>query len=151
MTTIATDGRSMAGDGLATLNHAIVSQNHVKVVRLSDGSLFGATGDTGQIKRVAAWLEDGADPGAYPHDLKEAVVLVLRPDGKIYTLDELSAGYLDPIEAPAAIGAGERYAMGAMDAGASPEEAIRITSRRDPYTNDRVTVLHLFTTKKENE
>lgn len=38
MTTIATDGKSMAGDGFGHMRGTIVEKDAVKVVRLADGS-----------------------------------------------------------------------------------------------------------------
>ncbi len=141
MTTIATDGRSMAGDGLATANRTICARQMVKVHRLSDGSLYGACGDDGDGQRHQAWVEGGC-VGQPPEKMESGFgFLVLRPNGELFEGSE--NGILCPIDAPFAIGSGFDVAVGAMDMGADAERAIEITSQRDVWTGGKITVLHL--------
>jgi ATP-dependent protease HslVU (ClpYQ) peptidase subunit len=44
---------------------------------------------------------------------------------------------------PAAIGSGSLLALGAMEAGVSPEQAVGIAAKRDIGTGGKITVLHL--------
>lgn len=138
MTTIATDGKSMAGDGLATRRDMITCETAIKVHRLADGSLFGGAGDKPELAALRAWI-DGGEKGPRPK-AKDMVALVLKPSGELWYYTE-SAGA--PTEVPNAVGSGEELAIGAMEAGASPEEAVAIAARRNTATGGKITVLEL--------
>lgn len=134
MTTIATDGRTMAGDGISTSLDIIMRRNAPKVRRLPDGSIFGFAGRTADANALYSWLADG-QKGA-PPKIKEGRALILRPGGRIEHIG--SDGDLIEIEAPAAIGSGGELAIGAMEFGANPKQAVEIAARRDPFTGGRI-------------
>jgi hypothetical protein len=79
MTIIATDGKSMAGDGLCTGNGMVHDSNVQKVFRLKNGSLVGICGTAYGCNPFVAWLENGGDPPPLP-DSFEALVLQLDGD-----------------------------------------------------------------------
>jgi ATP-dependent protease HslVU (ClpYQ) peptidase subunit len=137
VTTIATDGFAMAGDGQAEAMDTIIAFNRAKIRRLPDGSLFGMAGRSADSETLSRWLIEG---GKKPK-LGSLSALRLYPDGRLEWISELC----DPIQidAPCAVGSGMDYALGAMDAGASPERAVRIAARRDPGTGGAITVLHI--------
>lgn len=145
MTTIATDGKSMAGDGNSYCNGTLAARSSVKVHRLKDGSLFGACGSSGWGDKLQEWCDSWAQGGIPAGDPPKGDdgdgFMILRPDGTL--LQGGSDGLAVPIDAPFAIGSGMDYAIGAMDAGASPEEALIIASERDKSTGGKITVLHL--------
>lgn len=133
----------MAADGQSTVAGTIVRTKCRKIERLPDGSLFGAAGDAAQGYALRDWLAKSEDErGPYP-ELKDVSALVLRKDGSVVMYDTMSRGYPDPLELPVAFGSGEQYAIGAMDAGATPEEAVRISSKRDPDTGGEIQVERL--------
>lgn len=142
MTTIACDGLGMAGDGQAEANEAVLSRTRPKVRKLSDGSLFGGAGPATELDLLAQWLIEG---GKKPK-LEKLTALRLMPDGKLIYFTEKC----QPIEidAPCAVGSGGEFAMGAMDAGATPQEAVEIASDRDPHTGGVITYLELPATQK---
>lgn len=137
MTTIATDGRSMAGDGQAGRGDLITRASAVKVHRLADGSLFGGAGDAGQLIDLRAWLEGG---GARPK-AKSLAAFHLKTNGELWYYGDNESPVLS--EAPNAVGTGEALAIGAMEAGATPEQAVAIAARRDINSGGAITVLHL--------
>jgi len=51
--------------------------------------------------------------------------------------------YLSGVDVPFAIGAGSDYALGAMDYGASPEEAVRGACRRNVFTGGEIQVVNI--------
>ena len=59
--------------------------------------------------------------------------LVLTEQGNIYAFNSLSR-WLKMDEKYAAIGSGSTFALGAMDSGATPKEAVKAASKRDPYS-----------------
>lgn len=86
---------------------------------------------------MARWLIEG---GGKPK-IKDTAALRLMPDGKLFYVNES----LEPVEvgAPCAVGSGMDFAIGAMEHGATPEEAVGIASKRDPGTGGTITVLSL--------
>lgn len=139
MTTIATDGRSMAGDGQSDVSGTILNGAAAKVTRLSDGSLFGMSGTSWDRTAVTEYLENG---GTKPKT-DRMMALVLRPDGTILYFNEKMTQSV--IMAPAAVGSGMDFAIGAMECGASPEDAVGAACRRDTSSGGKITVLHLET------
>lgn len=138
MTTIATDGRSMAGDGLSIMDGTIVATNSVKVEKLTDGSLFGACGSAADALHLVEFLNGGCI-GDWPHRTDNFGAIVVRPDGSVFTCSENDG--LIKVCAPIAMGSGADYAVGAMDAGASPAEAVSIAIGRDPRSGGSISVV----------
>jgi ATP-dependent HslUV protease subunit HslV len=138
MTTIATDGKSMAGDGLCTDHtETIVDMARPKVFRLSGGRIAGGAGNSFDVDAWMAWLEAGkAGPCPIASDRFNGVILTL--DGTILWVDY--KGREVPSPAPVAIGSGQDFALGAMAAGASPARAVEIACARDCYSGGEITV-----------
>src|SRR5687768_11861660 len=137
MTTIATDGRSMAGDGAQFMNEIQRASNAAKVVRLPDGGLVGCSGNSHDCEAFRQWLI-GGQVGPRPR-AKSLSVLHLQPDGTLLYYNQSGPGVV--AEFPAAVGTGNELALGAMLAGASPKRAVEIAAERDPFTAGRILVL----------
>lgn len=146
MTTIATDGRSMAGDGITlTANEIVANHTATKVQRLSDGSLLGCAGSTAVKHRIRDWLEAqlaGKSP-PFPSIKGPFSVIWLRRDGTARYFNEDGRENWSALGFPFAIGSGAELAMGAMAARKSPREAVEIASRHDPYTGGVIIELAL--------
>lgn len=141
MTTIATDGKSMAGDGMLCDHcETIVNLGGRKVHRLDDGRIIGASGNSFDIIAWRDWLKSGRE-GACPIESDQFAGLVLHPNGVVHWVDHKGREIVTP--APCAIGSGQDYAIGAMEAGASAEQAVTIACRRDPHSGGDITALHL--------
>lgn len=141
MTTIATDGRSMAGDGQREHRGTVIMRNAVKIRRLSDGRIVGTAGDVAFGMAMVDWLENGGDVPTFPSDSDGGIVLLLNPGGSASIFDKY--GKEMPVELPCAIGSGMDLAIGAMEAGASPRDAVAIAARRDGGTGGHIAVLNL--------
>jgi ATP-dependent protease HslVU (ClpYQ) peptidase subunit len=139
MTTIACDGKSMAGDGLATCGDAIFGRRFVKVRPLSDGRIVGVSGSAFHIEPFVEWLEKGGEKPKIDTNNFEA--LVLQTDGTCLCYDAECRAV--PEDVPTATGSGRAFAIGAMDAGADASDALAIAARRDTHTGGQITVLHL--------
>jgi ATP-dependent protease HslVU (ClpYQ) peptidase subunit len=137
MTTIATDGKSMAGDGLREMCRTIVDTKAQKVRRLADGRIVGTSGDTALGLQVVEWLEGKAPKPDRKVD--DFAAIILYPSGKVETLSDC----FQPIEVevPVAVGSGMDFAIGAMEAGKEPEEAVAIACKRDPGSGGKIIVL----------
>lgn len=138
MTTIATDGHTMAGDGLVVSGSTVFGVNLQKVHRLKDGRLVGLCGSGYAQRPFMTWLEDGGDK---PKLAEGFEAIVLLPDGTCRSYDE-NCDWL-PEEVPSACGSGRQIAIGAMEAGKTPLEAVEIAARRNTETGGTITVLHL--------
>lgn len=137
MTTIATDGKSMAGDGVRLHFDTIITTNARKVCRMQDGRIVGTAGDVAFGLAMVEWLgSDEAKP-----DLpsgSEGTILILHPGGSASVIDK--HGKEIPVMLPCAIGSGADIALGAMLAGASPAEALEIAISRDTGSGGTITV-----------
>ncbi len=132
MTTIATDGHTMAGDSYCGGDcfHTEIR----KVFRAKDGAILGSAGQAFDYTGFLAWYEDGGELNVT--DGFEG--LILKPDGRVFCVD--SKGRQFEHQVPAAVGSGAAVAYGAMDAGASPAKAIAIASKRNAFTGGSITV-----------
>lgn len=140
MTTIATDGRSMAGDGLSNYSGIITSEACTKVFRLADGRLLGCCGPTSEYERFREWIDAGADREKLPKIDNGFQALICGAEGiELWEYD----GTFTRFDRPMAIGSGMPFALAAMDCGHSPERAIEIASTRCVHTGGKITVLHL--------
>jgi 20S proteasome alpha/beta subunit len=137
MTTIATDGKTMASDGQAEACGTITASRRAKVVKLGDGSLYGSSGRKTDSDALARWLIEG---GKKPK-VEKLSALRLMPDGVLLYYSET----LEPceVDTPCAVGSGMDFAIGAMEFGASPVEAVKIACKRDPGSGGEITVLAL--------
>lgn len=139
MTTIATDGKTMAGDGIRVHRDTVVNKSAQKVRRLDDGSLLGTCGDVALGYMLIDWLNGKSDkPALNPETGFSA--LHLQVGGTVVMYDQ----HCTPMpvdQLPFAIGSGMDLAIGAMDYGATPEEAVAIAASRDPSTGGMITAL----------
>lgn len=140
MTTIACDGKSMAGDGLITTGDVISDTRFAKVRRLSDGRIVGMAGNAYNWDVYWTWLDNGTE-GEPPKVHETFGCLVMRPDGSLWSYDEL--GRCFPENAPCALGSGGSFALMAMDCGKSAEEAVAMACGRDTCSGGEITCLRL--------
>lgn len=135
MTTIATDGKSMAGDSLVTANSERVGFA-IKVRRAKDGRIFGCCGDAADAVLFGQWI-NGELPEKPTLDERFAA-LVLNADGKVFYHGQK----LVPLEymVPMTLGSGEGIAMGAMLMGADPRKAVELSILRDAHSGGEITV-----------
>jgi ATP-dependent protease HslVU (ClpYQ) peptidase subunit len=131
----------MAAEGRSTLSGTILTDNNLKIVRLSDGALFALAGEDAYVDPLLAYLEGDSEdlPKA---DSSPFTARVVEVDGTI----KLYEGVGDFIIADVpfiAIGSGAAYAYGAMDMGADPEHAVFLACKRDPNSGGDIQVEHV--------
>lgn len=147
MTTIAIDFEAMqiATDTQNTDSSGTAYRCR-KVERLNDGSIFLGSGHLLSIGKAKRWAEKRFDEKFRPEwpelfgkraDEYAFSCVVIRTDGtKILIDDEMEPQRL--FDKHLAIGSGGSYAVAAMDAGASAEQAVKIACKRDLYTSEPV-------------
>lgn len=138
MTTIASDGITVAADGLIVKGTERIRTDAVKVTQRG-GYTFAATGHTAAMEPAIAWFLAGAKPADKPG--MGWSLIVFHPDRCESYSDE--APYPDRYPYPAAFGTGAEYAMGAMRAGACPAKAVAIAADLDTHTGGTITELEV--------
>jgi ATP-dependent protease HslVU (ClpYQ) peptidase subunit len=134
MTTIATDGFQIAADGQSTRKDSVTGTNRRKLYPLPDGSFVGAAGRTVDAERAVRVLYEGGNADA-PGDY---TLMQLHRNGKV-DVYEGSLRAVIRMKPPYAIGSGADVAMGALLAGASAHEAVKIAAKIDVYTGGKIT------------
>lgn len=139
MTTIAWRDGIMAAD-TATYIHGgdcRMPGETGKMWRLADGRVMGHAGSRRDAHGLMRWLED--PKGDPPNTGDVAAIVVGRGGGRSMLVFDGSSER--EVEAPFyALGSGAQAALGAMYAGASAEDAVRIAMLVDPYTGGDVRV-----------
>lgn len=137
MTTIAAKDGCMAADTQLTGDYRLRAQ---KIVQLADGTLVGGAGCWHRCWAAMLWMLGGEQ--GEPPKIKDAVLLIMRPDGSLWIAeDEFPAFPL--LDREAAIGSGAAAAMMAMRSGVSAGDAVKATCRIDCGSSDPVQMLRL--------
>jgi ATP-dependent protease HslVU (ClpYQ) peptidase subunit len=149
VTTIAAKGGMVAADSQITGNGGSRKGRVRKLVRLSDGSIFGGAGNYCAVRRLFQWADTGFE-GKRPPKTQDAECLLIRADKSVWCLD----GQGDPYEVEGdfhAIGSGGDYALGAMAMGADPLKAVRVAAEFDPMTSGPFQSERLVATRKRKK
>lgn len=149
MTTIAWDGKTLAGDRQVTSNSSRVTEV-TKIAKRKDGALVGACGETCTASAFIRWFlddEQGPKPELKTHTPEcNAGAIVIRPNGKAEAHDQFG---WHPIETKYyAMGSGDAFAIMAMRLGQSATKAVKLASEFDVYTNSKVNSVSLEKKKK---
>lgn len=119
-----------------------------KIKRLPSGCLWGGAGGDDE-RDVMKRVRNVKDPEDLPsnrvlRNIKTDVVgILVFPNRDAYIIATGKDASMYKAEEPVAIGTGKSCALGAMDAGASAEEAVRIACRRDHNSKEPVHTLAL--------
>ncbi|MDB6036001.1 MAG: proteasome and subunit [Verrucomicrobiales bacterium] len=137
MTTIAFRDGILASDSLASYGETKVPGDMQKLFRLRDGSAAGVTGSEGEWRRVIAWLDgDRGAPQPQPIGENRSSVIVLHIDGTIEIFED---GYhFTESSKFMAWGSGQPAALGALHAGMSAADAVRIATMVDKSSGGAV-------------
>ena len=146
MTTIALDANGfIAADSLTTFGNERGRNAQTKIVRYGD-VLYAFAGLTTAKHALARWHSEGADPDKQPkfgeNPDHEWTMLVIRASSPVLYYHAGSA-YGMEIEPPFAIGSGGNFALGAMWAGSSAEEAVEIATHLDVKTGGKIQVVNI--------
>lgn len=138
MTTIALDNAGyIAWDSQITAEGARLPYI-IDKVWIADGKIYAFAGDVGVMDKIIEWHRAGAVAEGYPKGSWSLLVL-RRRGASVYTDD---APFASKVQAPFAIGSGTAYALGALAAGASAFDAVRIAAKYDTHTGGKVNTLH---------
>lgn len=135
MTTIAYKDKVFAYDSLTTMGNTVLRRNADKAVKYND-CIFFVAGTEADTQSIIEEYESAKTNQFQSHNEYDSEALVL--DNRqiyLYQIDN-SRYYVTQlrIDDIVAIGSGARFALGAMYAGCSAEEAVKIASQLDVYT-----------------
>lgn len=138
MTCIAVRCGVMAADSQCGGPHRLT---YHKITKL-DHAIVGVCGNVADAQVLVKWFINGADrlkPPAWVNHTGEkpdAEIIVMLPDGTVYTIDD----HLARIERSefCAIGSGASAALGAMHMGADPRRAVEVAALVDVNTGGAV-------------
>lgn len=132
MTTIITDGKTVASDSLQ-VGQFIDQISAIKIYRIGQ-RIVACAGQQVAAAKFVSWKQgDGEKPTFDDEEDFEAIEI---SGGRVWHYDK----GLVPIEVgfPTAIGSGADYAMGAVLSGASPKQAVEVAKKLDPRTGGRI-------------
>jgi 20S proteasome alpha/beta subunit len=137
--------RMMAADSRCSDGYAMHLTNCRKIFRLKNHALLGTAGDSDD--RLVRDILSKATPRKLPSRAALAETktefhgILVFPKGQVFVIDigwhEHAAegewmGSIDPItDDLVAVGHGQQFAYGALEAGKNPRDAVRITCKRD--------------------
>lgn len=127
MTTIAWDGKTLASDSQSNTSFAV--QNKIKKIHVVGDKVIATSGCRGT---ALSFVNGEFD--RFPNDEADALV-VHKKTGKCFYQGHMAAIEQGKIHA---IGSGSDFAMGAMLAGATSVEAVKIAIKLDPNSGGRV-------------
>lgn len=137
---IAADSFNTDASGMARLVN--------KIELLDNGAYFLGSGHLKSISVVKQSVISGEDADwdfftdGDVDDLAFSCVVVSPDMSRIMVIDEELTWY-EVLDEYVSIGSGSSYAIGALDAGATPEEAIKIAINRDGNSGEPVQVVYL--------
>ena len=124
MTTIAYDGRTLAGDKLA-VQHDVVSKV-TKIHHIPDG-MVGFSGQTDRIGVMLEWFRNGRVAADWPEQLNsgDAEALFVALDGSVLVYSSSPYPIVED-QKFYAIGSGVKFALAAMHLGKSAKTAVAV-------------------------
>ena len=141
MTTIATDGVTIAADSSGFFDTIRAVRPCVKII-VSREAIYALCGSNAMRMPVLAWIESGgAVPDMPTCSGADWAMLAITKTGALMYSSEMP--FPTQISYPFAMGSGEKFAYGAMAAGAEPKEAIAIAARFDAHTGGAVDVVNI--------
>lgn len=139
MTTIAYRDGVLAADGLCTCNGGVLS-TRMRKIGAKGAILWSSSGDTSWAKTFRDWVSDGLK-GEYPKPPDDRTGgIIYLPNGDIVVFHQLGVEHRPGLPFWAD-GSGADYALGAMQAGATAEEAVRAAMVWDTGTGGEIFVL----------
>jgi ATP-dependent protease HslVU (ClpYQ) peptidase subunit len=149
MTVIAWDGDTLAIDRQGQVDG--MKYQAIKARALLNGDVVAYAGSLSQGLLLGDWYEAGAKKESWPEfqkDKDEWTLLIVANSKGCSFYEKLPVA-IPVVSAFMAWGSGRDFAIGAMDAGCSAEQAVRIASRHSTSCGEGVDVFKLRETYAE--
>lgn len=155
MTTIVYKNGVLAGDGLMSLGDMIIKEDTQKVFWVNN-HLCGICGRARAINTFVEWLQKHTDYSIVNQQVGDLVdlvppqleddpdysALVITPDKQVL-LYEGNTPIMMGTDVPMSIGSGSCFALAAMKAGSSAEEAVKVAMSLDVYSGGTISTVAL--------
>lgn len=138
-TTVAYDGVTLAADSQTTTSN--LKQFDFQKIHRIKGSLVGTCGTATDGLKFIHWLESADREFDEFPTMESGFRAIVVDKGEVFEYENCE--YPLPSKAPVAIGSGKDFAMGAMLAGKTAADAVRIAEKLDIYTGGEVKELPL--------
>lgn len=143
MTTIATDGVTIAADGLRCAGSSIISKTEKKI-RVRDGRVFAFTGIYAAFEPAIEWYLAGHEAGKQPvADKDDSWSLIVIQKDRVLRKFSSSAPWCEDFPYPQAFGIDCDFALAAMLSGKTPAEAIDLAAEHNVYTGGEIMVINI--------
>lgn len=139
MTTIVYKDGILAGDSLMSADGEL--SHYSKKVFNIDGYLLGIAGQACTIDFFRDWVRENCDPDVLNGLDHNYTILVVPPKGtKIHLYSSVTGVLKDSLSKnkPYCIGSGSSIALGALQMGATAEEAVKAAINIDLYSGGKV-------------
>lgn len=131
MTVIVVRDGVMAADTLVVGNGNVAAGHIKKIRKMSDGWILGCAGALGNIvKFFDYWELPDEEKNIDEMNFDGLEVLIIDPKGEVSYMESHSKYPMQITDDFFTIGSGSEVAMGALEAGATAEEAVRIAMKR---------------------
>lgn len=155
MTTIAYDGKRIAADRLRNNGESLAPLPMEKIWTMSicgDRLVVAGAGNPTAVMAIARTFAAHIDSArkhhalmpepTLPKDSSASCLIVDVETGRVFHVDSAACSN-EVTGTPYACGSGREYALGAMAAGASADDAVRIASAFCPYTGNGIRSIEL--------
>jgi ATP-dependent protease HslVU (ClpYQ) peptidase subunit len=141
MTVVCTDGITIAADSQTTFGDERSFRPTKKII-VENGRIFASSG-VSILPALVRWHVDGADPHKLPAVSGTDGWFMLMIDRSGYYYITSAVPYPIQVDPPFAIGSAADFAIGAMDYGASPKEAVAIAIKRSISCGGEIQVVNI--------
>lgn len=129
----------MAADGRVTQGPLIITDMCKKIRKLSDGALFALTGSDYLEENLIEWLE-ACEPDTAPPQGKDFTAILVDTNGNVTFYEGDTDRFLPWFGDFAAFGSGSDFAYGALEMGATAEEAVAVAIRRNHTSGGHIQI-----------
>lgn len=136
--------KTMAGDSQLTYGSTREMSMRKVFRRPKDGALIGVAGIASLATKIVEWFMNDEEYGERPPfgiESKEAQAILVRPDGTVEFHDLYGYHHVDGDFFVG--GTGADVALGALEMGATPQQAVRIAAKYDTKTGGKVRYVKL--------
>jgi 20S proteasome alpha/beta subunit len=138
MTTVVYRDSVLASDSMLGSNGAGIGSVK-KIWKLKNGNLVGACGTAQGSEKFISYMNGDISK---PESIPALDAILIDTELKVYFCEDNLQTY--EVQAPFfAVGSGSKFALGAMEMGASAEEAVRVAMKYDISSGGEVQVLKL--------
>jgi 20S proteasome alpha/beta subunit len=137
MTTIAWRDGILAADSRSMVGGWIEPHWVQKIFRMPDSRLVAITGNQAEARKLVNWLRERDRQDHADQPTGDCRAIVMHTDKRVQVYEDGCSYFATG--SIGAYGSGAPAALGALHAGATAEEAIRIAALLDPNTGGHVT------------